>query len=112
MKPVTGAMPNTHDKNKQRFRNLTIPSEIESYLMERNRRHFGQAQGTPFTQGTLAELINWQADTETAKLILRGNYHNAELDDISQLLLRHCEAVTQLDTIATKITMEDFLGKS
>jgi hypothetical protein len=101
----------THDKNKQSFRNLTIPSEIEYYLMERNRRHFGQAQGTPFTQGILAELINWPANTETAELILRGDYHNEELDNISQLLLRHCEAVTQLDTIATKITMEDFLGK-
>jgi hypothetical protein len=78
----------THDKNKQSFRNLTIPSKIEYYLMERNRRHFGQVQGTPFTQGTLAELINWPANTETAELILRGDYHNEELDDISQLLHR------------------------
>jgi hypothetical protein len=101
----------THDKQKQNFRNLTIPSEIEYYLMERNRRHFGQAQGTPFTQTPLAELISWQADTEVAKLILHGEYNNAELDDVFQLLLPHCEATTKLNTITTTIAMEDFLGK-
>jgi hypothetical protein len=101
----------THDKQQHKFRNLTVPSEIEYYLMERNRRHLGQAQGTPFTQAPLAELINWQADTETAELILQGECNNAELDNVSQLLLRHCEATTKLDTITTTITMEDFLGK-
>jgi hypothetical protein len=77
----------THDKQNNNFRNLTIPNEIEYYLMERNRRHFGQAQGTPLIQAPLAELINRQADTETAKLIFEGNYNHKELDDVSQLLL-------------------------
>jgi hypothetical protein len=53
----------THNKNKQSFRNLTIPSEIVYYLKERNRLRFGQAQGTPFTHGTLTDLINWSANT-------------------------------------------------
>jgi hypothetical protein len=54
--------------------------------MERNRRHFGQAHRTPFTQAPLADLINWQADTDTAELILHGNYNNDDLDDVTQLL--------------------------
>ena len=28
---------------------LDCPQEIEQALLERNRKHFGQAQGTPFT---------------------------------------------------------------
>jgi hypothetical protein len=66
---------------------------------------FGQAHGTPFTQAPLAELLNWQADTETAELILQGSYTNAELDDVTQLLLKHCEATTKIDTINTVLTM-------
>jgi hypothetical protein len=79
--------------------------------MERNRCHFGQAQGIPFTQTPLAELINWPADTEVAELILHGEYNNAELEIVPRLLLRHCEATTKLNNITRTITMEDFLGK-
>jgi hypothetical protein len=103
--------PKLHAKQHRPFRQLTIPSEIEYYLMERNRRHFGQAHGTPFTQAPLAELLNWQANTETAELILEGTYTNEEHDDATQLLLKHCKATTKLDTINTALTMEAFMGK-
>jgi hypothetical protein len=104
--------PKVHDKEEKPFCQITIPpAEIEYYLMERNRRHFGQAQGTTFTEAPLADLINWQADTDTAELILQGDYTNEELDDVAQLLLKHCEATTKLDSISQVLTMEDFLGK-
>ena len=45
---------------------ISSPSEIEYYLQQRNRRHFGQAQGTPFTIPPLSSHINWNADTDTA----------------------------------------------
>ena len=79
--------------------------------MERNRRHFGQAHGTPFTIAPLADLINWQADTDTAELILKGEYTNDELDDVTQLLLQHCEATTKLDSISLQLTLDEFIGK-
>jgi hypothetical protein len=103
--------PKAHDKQGKLFRQLTIPSEIEYYLMERNRRHFGQAHGTPFTQAPLADLLNWQADTDTAELILHGEYNNEELDDVTQLLLKHCKSVTKLDHVSNTLTMEDFISK-
>jgi hypothetical protein len=104
--------PNIHAKHDRPFRKLTIPSEIEYYLMERNRRHFGQAHGAPFTMAPLTDLINWQADTDVAKLILKGEYSNDELDDVTQLLLQHCEATTQLDSISTRLTLDEFIGKN
>jgi hypothetical protein len=79
--------------------------------MERNRRHFGQAQGTPFTQAPLSDLLNWHADTETTELILQGTYTNDELDDVTQLLLKHCAATTKLDTITNGLTLDEFIGK-
>lgn len=36
-------------KECQQWRTITDPNEVEHYLMLRNRIHFGQAQGTPFT---------------------------------------------------------------
>jgi hypothetical protein len=55
------------DKDDQPFRTLNLPEEIVMYLKARNQRHFGQAQGTPFTVAPLAELIVWEADTDTAE---------------------------------------------
>jgi hypothetical protein len=100
-----------HSKQERPFYQITLPAEIDYYLMERNRRHFGQAHVTAFATAPLANLINWQANTDTAELILHGNYTNDELDDVSQLLLKHCEATTQLDSITQVLTMEAFLGK-
>jgi hypothetical protein len=85
--------PKLHAKQNRPFRQVTIPSDIEYYLMERNSLHSGQAHGTPFTQAPLAELLNW--------LILKGTYTNEELNDVTQLLHKHCEATTKLDTINT-----------
>jgi hypothetical protein len=99
------------DKDNKAFKTITIPEEIELYLMARNQRHFGQAEGTPFTVAPLAELLSWEGDTEAADLILRGEYTNAELDDITQLLLKHCQSVSDPDVIKPELTLEEFTGK-
>jgi hypothetical protein len=58
------------DKDNKAFKTITIPEEIELYLMARNQRHFGQAEGTPFTVAPLAELLSWEGDSAAADLIL------------------------------------------
>jgi hypothetical protein len=97
------------DQDDKPFKTLDLPDEIAMYLKARNQRHFGQAQGTPFTVAPLAELITWEADTTTAELILKGEYTNDELDDITQLLLKHCESATPPDTITPLLTLDDFI---
>jgi hypothetical protein len=74
------------DKDDTAFKTVTIPEEIDLYLRARNQRHFGQAEGTPFTQAPLAEILSWEGDTYAAGLIPRGEYSNDELDDITPLL--------------------------
>jgi hypothetical protein len=99
------------DKDDKPFCIMTLPDKITKYLTARNQRHFGQAQGTPFAVGPLAELITWQADTDTAELILQGDYTNDELDDITQLLLKHCQSVSTPDAVKPELTIEDFTAK-
>ena len=99
------------DEEKKRFRSVTLPAEIEFYLMQRNKRHFSQAEGTPFTRPPLSDCLNWEASTSTAELILNGNFSNKELHDVAQLLIKHCKAPVPLDSIAPKMTMGEMLGR-
>jgi hypothetical protein len=49
------------------------PQEITQYLLERNQKHFGQAQGTPFTTFPLNVEIDFSASTNISELILQGD---------------------------------------
>jgi hypothetical protein len=99
------------DKDANAFKTVTIPEEINLYLRARNQRHFGQAEGTPFTRAPLAEIISWEGDTHAADMILRGEYSNDELDDITQLLLKHCQYVSSPDVIKPELSLAEFTGK-
>jgi hypothetical protein len=95
------------------WRTVTNPDEIDHFIRMRNRGHFGQAKGTPFTELPLSESINWAADTSTAEDILRGH---SQLDDIQsipqcQALLDACQAASQLDSLPAYITPDEFKGK-
>jgi hypothetical protein len=107
--PLTG--PKVWDHANKSFRTLIFPDKITTYNTARNRRHFGQAQGTQFTVAPLADLITWQADTDTAEPILQGAYTNDELDDITQLLLKHCQAVSTPGAVKPELTLSDFTAK-
>eukprot|EP00980_Cylindrotheca_fusiformis_P027514 scaffold20799_cov73-Cylindrotheca_fusiformis.AAC.3 len=56
------------------WRSIEDPSEVEFYIQMRNRLHFGQAQGTPFTTGSLQDDINWGASSLGADSVLLGRY--------------------------------------
>jgi hypothetical protein len=44
-------------KTCTQWQQIDVPSEIVRLLQERNRLHFGQAHGAPFTVLPLAELL-------------------------------------------------------
>lgn len=71
------------------WRTLTVPHEVETALLERNRKHFGQAKGTPFTVAPLSEMVDFTACTHTADLILEGNFQDETLDTTTQLFVSH-----------------------
>jgi hypothetical protein len=98
-------------KKSSDWRLITLPEEIVYYLLLRNRFHFGQAEGTPFTTAPFRHEIDWEASSATAEMILEGTWTNDELDDVMQLLMSHCKKVTALDTQPDFITVAEFESK-
>ena len=78
-----------------------------------NKGHFGQAQGTPFTEVPLAHQVKWAADTPTCEGILAGYQQIDTIDSIPQCqaLLDSFTAATDLDLLPSEITAKQFEGK-
>ena len=93
------------------WRTVDTPEEITEYLLARNQLHFGQAAGTPFTVPPLNVLVDFSASTKTSELILKGNYDNTELADITRLLLTHLKCKVPLDLLPQSITEADMQKK-
>jgi hypothetical protein len=94
-----------------KWRTIDLPADIMHYLRLRNRLHFGQAEGTPFTTSPLRELVDWEASTKTSDLILEGDYTSDELTHLESLLLKHCKQTSPLDNIKAEITEEQFVSR-
>jgi hypothetical protein len=94
------------------WRTVTDPTEIEYYLMVRNRMHFGQAQGTPFTINPLAQQFDWTASTPYADDVLHGIYvAPSDVDSLCQTVLHHCKSPTTLDSVPAPLSLASFSGK-
>ena len=76
-------------ENITEWEKIYDPKMIEQYLLARNKAHFSQAQGTPFTISPLNK-IGHAADTEEAEQILRGEIPEsfAEADELALEILR------------------------
>ena len=68
-------------------------ADIGRYLRARNIKHFGQAQGTPFTEEPLKSAIRPTADTPMVDQILKGEIPAslAELDEMTKIFLAECK---------------------
>jgi hypothetical protein len=77
-------------KSCSEWKTVETPAEIEFYIQMRNRLHFGQAQGTPFTTHPLSQRFDWAANSAEAELTLDGDFTSDDLDELQHLLLSHC----------------------
>ena len=101
-------------KSCKEWISVTNPDDIEHYIRMRNSGHFGQAQGTPFTEPPLSETVNWSADGTFCDDILNGVYHQHDtLDSVPQCqaLLATCKVASDLDMLPAEITEQEFAGK-
>ena len=93
------------------WKTVDDPADMEFYLQMRNRRHFGQAQGTPFTISPLLEDVDWGATTPSSDRILAGDYP-PQCDEILDELL---QSIRQTDNdpavIEPKLTMPELLAR-
>lgn len=95
----------------QNWRTVTDPQEIEFYLVTRNRLHFGQAEGTPFTVSPLREDVDWAASSLPSDQILQGDYQiNSSFRQCHELL-QACKSVVEIDSLPAELLIEEFKSK-
>ena len=98
-------------KKCSHWKTIDTPDEITQYLLERNKTHFGQAKGTPFTVSPLNVAVDFRSSTETCELILEGKYSNQDLDRLTQLVLKHLKHKAPIDVIPSTISEADIAKK-
>lgn len=80
--------PAENPKTCKNWRTVDLPEEIVEYILQRNVAHFGQARG-PWTEPPLCEEVDFTASTITTELILDGEYDASQLNEITQLMIKH-----------------------
>ena len=95
------------------WQQIDVPTDILYHLRERNRRHFGQAHGTPFTQPPLSTDLEFTGLGDASTSMLAGTYRYQGTDENVLLLIDH---LRQTDDIAamdlsTTISEEEYRGK-
>ena len=95
------------------WRQIEVPTEIVTLLQDRNRQHFGQAKGTPFTVSPLAEQVGFTGTGVYSDQLLQGTYDATEHAPNVRLLLKHLKQVHQMEESATRptITAAEFRSK-
>jgi len=63
------------------WQTIRAPREVERRLIERNRKHFGQASGTPLTNPMIWNQLTYDGTGQMCDMILQGTYTNDDLDD-------------------------------
>jgi hypothetical protein len=96
--------------DQNHWRTERVPTEIENLLIDRNRSHFGQAEGTPLTVPTIKAALHYDGSGPMAELILDGQYNDDSLDEATQLFLQHLKRRTGT-VLSGTITTQDFIGK-
>lgn len=106
--------PDSDPKTCTEWQIIDIPSEVLEHLQTRNRRHFGQARNTPFTQPPLSDDFGYCADTIEAQALLEGLYDVAQVNSPAVcLFLEHLHQVQSLvdQNMSPTITEEEFRSK-
>ncbi len=107
--------PSTDPKTCSEWQTIDIPSEIVENLQRRNRQHFGQAHGSPFTIDPLAHDMGFCGDSEHAERLLAGHYQASDpnLNESVNLLIRHLRITHEIASMETypTVSLEEFQGK-
>ncbi len=92
----------------QLWRSIYDPVILEALIIERNKKHFAQAEGTPFTKEILG-MIPFSGTGPIADSILSGTL---QVDDpIVQLVLDNLKRPENLQEIPATVTLDDVKGK-
>jgi hypothetical protein len=90
-----------------------LTDEVALHLSARNRRHFGQAIGSPFTIPPLSTQLGYDSQSETAERILHGEYVYEDNNPNIQLLLQYLDFTGDIERLQmeTTISEKEYCGK-
>ena len=105
--------PDVDPKTCTEWQTIDVPTEIVEHLQARNKIHFGQAHGTPFTIPPLSHDLGFCGDQPGAEDILRGRYDTTPFAESVRLLLQHLHITQEVasDNSYPTITDAEFVGK-
>ena len=105
--------PGTDPKSCREWRQIEVPTEVLHQLQQRNRNHFGQAHGSPFTVPPLVNQLGFCGDGSSAEDILKGEYDATGLDDNVALLIQHLQQSSAMAELVSHptITENEYTGK-
>ena len=100
-------------KTCKEWTQIDVPVEIVTLLQRRNRTHFGQAHGTPFTIPPLSDLLGYTGQSKTQNQMLDGTFQCQEYDDQVRALIQHLQITDELrrDPARPTISEDTFIGK-
>lgn len=90
------------------WRSICDPVLLEALILEKNRKHFSQAKGTPFTKDIL-NTIPFSGTGLVSKSILNGTMQVK--DPIVQLVLDNLKIPVNVLTIPAAITLDEMTSK-
>ena len=98
------------------WRVITVPVEIEFFLLKWNQLHFGQSEheATPFTTALMKKKFDWNTSTDEVEAVLNGTYdteEDAELTEIMKLILTKCVGINPPKKSSPEIMVAQLRGK-
>ena len=83
---------NPKDKNCTEWRRVENVSEMNELLTERNKNHFHQAEGTPFTTNPIDNDLGHSGMTDKGEEVLNGTYNPPqEIDQTTKRLISNLQ---------------------
>jgi hypothetical protein len=95
------------------WQRITDPTMIEEKLLDRNLKHFGQAEGSLFINTVYQDISEYEGVSPGVELLLEGKLNvNAmpNLDSASRTLLNYLSNGKQLPKIDSTISYETFIA--
>ena len=105
--------PGDDPKECQEWRQIEVPTEVLYQLQQKNRAHFGQAQGSPFTVAPLVDQLEFCGDGLSLEDILTGVYDITGLDENVAILIQHLQQTAEMAALESNptITEQEYVGK-
>ena len=96
---------------KEEWKRIEDPVMVEKYIMERNKRHLNQAQGTPCTIEPLQSLLGLDSRTPFGNSVLNGtvNLNQLPLTKLQQLYFKEMKKTEQplIKKVKNKISLDE-----